>query len=451
MGQTQPRQHPQVAFPVVESYVRKLRQTRRRSSRYRMEQNCLCTQVAIPCEQKSWSEYFDMELRNFNGRFSWWTKALVRFVREFDSVGELQWDSEAKWLLSSLATVEKEEERISALDSYLRKALVNPSHPIGGLVCRFQQVFSDIYAVIPVDKYPATPNGMHISEKAIIDVQQFIKLAHGCLLYLYSSTLQLHVSSSLRELSFDVLTSQVFSSRVHSLLMKMLRQSYVSQEHKLRQQTKSLSPCTPADLGISALFCLDGRPVDGQTPLAAVSPSSAPYEAAVRCLRCIESMQSPMQKLECIVATSRVICQCVDMYWRDCNIRSKDLCINADDLLSIFAFVVVHSNLVDIFAHCRIIEEFTTDSIRRSMPGYYLATLQAAVELIQNLSGEGLSGFSGCESVSTKQPLDVNPVSEFTDLESYSHTQHAPASGSSRALEIVSTSHLSLNGDPLPL
>jgi Vacuolar sorting protein 9 (VPS9) domain len=127
-----------------------------------------------------------------------------------------------------------------------------------------------------------------------------------------------------------------------------------------------------------------------------------PYAAAIRELQQIEHVFTPAKKLECIVKTSQAICTSVDTFYEMHNIVPDDnpdkLCINADDLLSIFAFVLIKANVAHTVSEANFIDDFCTDSLKLAKPGYFLATLQAAVQLIQNIDSD---------SVTSNSKLDV--------------------------------------------
>jgi hypothetical protein len=61
------------------------------------------------------------------------------------------------------------------------------------------------------------------------------------------------------------------------------------------------------------------------------------------------------------------------------------LCINADDLLSLVSFILVKSRVSYLFSEAAFIDDFISKSMKVQMPGYFLATLQAAIELISKI------------------------------------------------------------------
>jgi hypothetical protein len=83
------------------------------------------------------------------------------------------------------------------------------------------------------------------------------------------------------------------------------------------------------------------------------------------------------------------VCWCVDRFYaRACFARggwrpkAEELCINADDLLSLVSFILVKSQAANLVSEAAFIEDFISRPMKMHMPGYFLATLQAAIELV---------------------------------------------------------------------
>lgn len=72
------------------------------------------------------------------------------------------------------------------------------------------------------------------------------------------------------------------------------------------------------------------------------------------------------------------------MRWRR-TIKKRELSIGADDLLVLMSFVLVKSQISNVISELAFTEDFMSESTKLSMPGYFLATMQAAVELIAGL------------------------------------------------------------------
>ena len=77
----------------------------------------------------------------------------------------------------------------------------------------------------------------------------------------------------------------------------------------------------------------------------------------------------------------------VNEYWRDMknHFDSSLLDVNTDELIAIFIYIIMKSQLPELVVHLSIIKEFTTAVTRNSMMGYYYTTMEAAIIYIKNL------------------------------------------------------------------
>ncbi|XP_038662295.1 VPS9 domain-containing protein 1 isoform X2 [Scyliorhinus canicula] len=162
-------------------------------------------------------------------------------------------------------------------------------------------------------------------------------------------------------------------------LLALFRKVNVQREVALEKSMKLYKTVGPADIGVAAkLFPKE----------SASSIDSYPYEVAVQELRLITKEYCPQKKLECIVRTLRLICECAEHY---CN--SKDpgalhvtSAIGADDLLPILSYVVLKSNLTQLVSECAALEEFIHEGYLIGEEGYCLTSMQSALSYVESLS-----------------------------------------------------------------
>lgn len=90
-----------------------------------------------------------------------------------------------------------------------------------------------------------------------------------------------------------------------------------------------------------------------------------PYNSAIKRLRKLTNMNSPIDKMRCITQTSSKMVKCIDAFWEGMNNRDKwEKVLDADQILMIFIYVIIKANVKDLFAHLKVINEFSTPSIR---------------------------------------------------------------------------------------
>jgi len=109
---------------------------------------------------------------------------------------------------------------------------------------------------------------------------------------------------------------------------------------------------------------------------------SRPYHRAIKTIRKLSYLKSPRDKLGCILQTFKEIISDVGNFWER---YEREVVVGADDLVPIFAYVVLNSNIPKIFSEMNFIGEFATDSDMNGKYGYVFATFQISVEIVMRL------------------------------------------------------------------
>ena len=114
---------------------------------------------------------------------------------------------------------------------------------------------------------------------------------------------------------------------------------------------------------------------------------SYPYETAIQLLKQIKKYKTPFEKMMIIASISGEITDCINDFWRDLSnyIKNDLLNLEIDQLMSIFIYIIIKSQIYDISVHCKIIKSFTTCITKASMIGYYYSTVEASVKYIQSI------------------------------------------------------------------
>ncbi|XP_007444927.2 VPS9 domain-containing protein 1, partial [Python bivittatus] len=164
-------------------------------------------------------------------------------------------------------------------------------------------------------------------------------------------------------------------------LLAVYRIVYQAQEEALSRIMELHRKTSPAEMGIPSKLLPQGRLPTGEGP--------PPYCAAVQELLLLPLSSCPQRKLECIVRTLRVICECAEEYcgsW----LQPASAAIGADDLLPILSFVVLKSSLSQLVSECAALEEFIHEGYLIGEEGYCLTSLQSALSYVQTLQGPSL-------------------------------------------------------------
>ena len=108
-----------------------------------------------------------------------------------------------------------------------------------------------------------------------------------------------------------------------------------------------------------------------------------PYSNAIEYMKTIVNYKVPIEKLTIIALTSIAITKCVDEYWKkEKDLPPKFLNIDADEIMSIYLYIIYNMNLPSIFTELDFIQHFTADISKKSMVGYYYTTLRGCLDFI---------------------------------------------------------------------
>lgn len=112
-----------------------------------------------------------------------------------------------------------------------------------------------------------------------------------------------------------------------------------------------------------------------------------PYETAIQLLKQIEKYKAPFEKMLIFASLSNEIKNCIDDYWKDMEdyIKNDLLGVEAEQLMTIFVYIISKAQIEDILVHCKLIKLFTTTMTKSSMIGYYYSNAEASVNYIQTL------------------------------------------------------------------
>ena len=112
-----------------------------------------------------------------------------------------------------------------------------------------------------------------------------------------------------------------------------------------------------------------------------------PYETAIQLLKQIEKYKAPFEKMLIFANLGNEITNCINDFWKDMEgyIKSDLLGVEAEQLMTIFIYIISKAQINDIVAHCKLIQLFTTSVIKSSMVGYYYSNAEASVTYIQNM------------------------------------------------------------------
>ena len=119
--------------------------------------------------------------------------------------------------------------------------------------------------------------------------------------------------------------------------------------------------------------------------------SKMPYGQAIEFLKKLSDFKVPLEKLIIIASISSLITECVNKYWKKMErfIQPSMLSIDADELMTIFMYIIYKSHMPLLFVHADFIKYFTSPTTKSTMIGYYYTTLQGCLDFLLEVKDKG--------------------------------------------------------------
>jgi hypothetical protein len=112
-----------------------------------------------------------------------------------------------------------------------------------------------------------------------------------------------------------------------------------------------------------------------------------PYLSAIKLLTTLKKYKSPFEKIVIIAAISDQIMECATSFWSEMDkyIKTGYLSIEADEIMTIFLFIMIKCQMPEIIIFSKMITNFTTPSTRAFSISYNFTLLEASLEYISTL------------------------------------------------------------------
>ena len=115
-----------------------------------------------------------------------------------------------------------------------------------------------------------------------------------------------------------------------------------------------------------------------------------PYKNAIEYIKTIKYYKVPLEKLTVLALTSIKITESIDEYWeKEKNFfPQKFFTIDADELMSIYLYIIYNMNEPSLFTELDFVQNFTTMISKQSMVGYYYTTVNGCLNFIMNVNNK---------------------------------------------------------------
>lgn len=119
----------------------------------------------------------------------------------------------------------------------------------------------------------------------------------------------------------------------------------------------------------------------------AIGKLPVPYLSAIKLLNSLKKYKAPFEKIVIIAAISDQITECASSFWSEMEnyIKKSFLFIEADEIMTIFLYIMIRSQMPEIIVFSKMITNFTTPNTRSFNLSYNFTLLEASLEYISTL------------------------------------------------------------------
>ena len=119
----------------------------------------------------------------------------------------------------------------------------------------------------------------------------------------------------------------------------------------------------------------------------AIGKLPVPYLSAIKLLNSLKKYKAPFEKIVIIAAISDQITECASSFWSEMEnyIKNSFLFIEADEIMTIFLYIMIRSQMPEIIVFSKMITNFTTPNTRSFNLSYNFTLLEASLEYISTL------------------------------------------------------------------
>eukprot|EP00826_Nyctotherus_ovalis_P017452 TRINITY_DN15145_c0_g2_i1.p1 TRINITY_DN15145_c0_g2~~TRINITY_DN15145_c0_g2_i1.p1 ORF type:complete len:465 (+),score=126.74 TRINITY_DN15145_c0_g2_i1:1259-2653(+) len=309
---------------------------------------------------------------------------------------------------SMLSREKKSEEdiEIDRLCANISKAINDVTNPFNLIINEFKRLIVEHFGYSPskegsprksISRAPPNVDIESEIQQFLVNIQYFV----SCLIYsisiFYKSVIDSSKLFSLREVIVNYLIDIIISGKVYDILYDMVRKKSEANMKLLHSKITENKHITPRRLGINSYLSLRKEDKEeiakgfGKKKLEAEvlfsffdakTNTFEPYDKAIKKIKEIVDFRTPMAKLRTIEGLNKIICICIDNFWRDIDIPPEYLNIDADQYLSILLYVIIKAGLTEIYANVVLANYLVSLGFRTDYNKYCLTTLMAAFSYI---------------------------------------------------------------------
>jgi hypothetical protein len=111
------------------------------------------------------------------------------------------------------------------------------------------------------------------------------------------------------------------------------------------------------------------------------------YQSSIDLFKKIKNYNIPFDKIKLLYSLGKNIIEDIMKIWNPIEkfLPKNYLRIDGDELILIFSYIIIYSDINDLLAHLFFIKNFTTQETKNSMIGYYYTIIEASIIKINDL------------------------------------------------------------------
>jgi hypothetical protein len=229
-----------------------------------------------------------------------------------------------------------------------------------------------------------------------------------CFGYMYSSIFNFKYFENEKE-EFTIMFSTEFFShkKLYDLVLNLLTLEKEQEIYDFCKHILILNQLgiKPIHFGVDPKYCLDQDTIDFQLNFIKqknikltedelneiknyISKKDyTPYQTSIDLIKKVKLHQAPFEKMEVLYSMGNDVIENINDIWKPLEkfLPKNFLSVDGDELIKIFAYILIKSKMPEILSHLSFIKNFTTKDTKSSMIGYYYTTIEAGVLLAKKM------------------------------------------------------------------
>lgn len=309
---------------------------------------------------------------------------------------------------------EKNKEKLKEYINIFKKHLKNKDHPISICIKLFVEIFSREIQLY-TDEIEEIKNMKEKLERANVVSEAicqqlvfYLFKLQKCFGYMYSSVFSFKYFEQEKEEFTNMFSSEFFSyKKLYDLILNLLTLEKEQEIYDFCKHVLIINECNiqPKNIGVNPKFCLDKETYKLQMNFIKEkniklseedldfiqnffkSKEYIPYKSSTDLIKTIKMVQAPIDKINVLYSMGNEVIENINKIWKPLEkyLPKNYLSVDGDELIKIFAYIIIKAKMPEILSHLSFIKNFTTKDTKSSMIGYYYTTIEAGVILAKKM------------------------------------------------------------------